>query len=293
MKTQQLFEHYDQRRHWGGVRSHSQYMSGLAWQGSKSCAGGGFQGSWILASLPTPASEVYVEPFLGGAHILLNKFPTKLEVANDVDGLLINLWRMCKKHPKELKAMIDDTLYSEREFNKAMGCLSSSDDLQRAWALLVVLKQRQFFFSTMPNSKWSLNVHLKQNPSLIWRSSMLDFAAVAERLKNVQICERDGIDLMMQLAKYEQVDMYCDPPYPSTASSACYDGGTIDVDRMTEALLAQKGRVALSGMNDEWNHLGWRKIEFEKLQTVSHTTAKDNRRTEQLWMNYDEQGMRL
>ena len=166
MKKQQLFEHYDQRRHWGGVRSHSQYLTGLSWQGSKSCAGGGYQGVWILSNLPTPASEVYVEPFLGGAHILLNKFPTKIEVANDVDGLLVNLWRMCKNYPKDLKRMIDDTPYSEREFKRAMECLSSGDDLERAWRLLVVSKQRQFFFSTLPNSKWSLTFYTKQNYAL-------------------------------------------------------------------------------------------------------------------------------
>ena len=46
---------------------------------------------------------MYVEVFGGGGSVLLNKERSEREVLNDANGNLINLYRVVREHPDELK----------------------------------------------------------------------------------------------------------------------------------------------------------------------------------------------
>ena len=48
-----------------------------------------------------PAHECYVEPFAGGAALFFLKEPSDVEVLNDINGELINLYRVVKHHLEE------------------------------------------------------------------------------------------------------------------------------------------------------------------------------------------------
>ncbi|ENE7619087.1 DNA adenine methylase, partial [Salmonella enterica] len=48
-----------------------------------------------------PAHICYVEPFCGGAAIFFMKTPSKAEVLNDINGDIINLYRIIQNHPEE------------------------------------------------------------------------------------------------------------------------------------------------------------------------------------------------
>lgn len=78
-----------------------------------------------------PAHRVYVEPFGGGMAVLLAKAPSKVEVYNDLNGDLVNLFRIVKYHPLALADEISLTLNSREEM---MSCLAQPGvtDLQRA-----------------------------------------------------------------------------------------------------------------------------------------------------------------
>lgn len=45
-----------------------------------------------------PAHECYVEPFCGAAALYFLKTPGKIEVINDINGELVNLYRVVKHH---------------------------------------------------------------------------------------------------------------------------------------------------------------------------------------------------
>ena len=98
------------------------------------------------------------------------------------------------------------------------------------------------------------------------------------------MCNRDACDLLEKSARYDYVDIYCDPPYLNSA-----DGGynhDVDYDRMSELLLSQKGRVAVSGVDGDWNHLDWRCETFEKSALLKNRYGGKDKRKECLWMNY-------
>ena len=113
------------------------------------------------------------------------------------------------------------------------------------------------------------------------RKNKIDVGAFSKRLKNVQISNRDAKVILKQSAKLEDCDIYCDPPYFSSNHNK-YAENEIDVEEYSELFQSQKGRVAISGHNGEWNHLGWRKVSL----SVAKPTTDTSRRDEELWMNY-------
>ena len=60
--------------------------------------------------------------------------------------------------------------------------------------------------------------------------------------------------------------IYADPPYPTAAAAHLY-ARTVDFDRLAETLLAQQGKVAVSGYGDEWDSLGWERHEHHTITT--------------------------
>jgi DNA adenine methylase len=49
-----------------------------------------------------PEHVTYVEPFAGGAQVFFCKPKSKVEVLNDKDNELVNVFRVMQKHPQEL-----------------------------------------------------------------------------------------------------------------------------------------------------------------------------------------------
>ena len=58
---------------------------------------------------------VYVEPFGGSASVLLQKAPVRVEVYNDLDSNLVNLFRMIREKPEDLIRALQLTPYSLEE----------------------------------------------------------------------------------------------------------------------------------------------------------------------------------
>ena len=62
---------------------------------------------------------VYVEVFGGGGSVLLNKERSVREVLNDANGNLINLYRVVREYPDELKDRLLYVLHSREDFKIA------------------------------------------------------------------------------------------------------------------------------------------------------------------------------
>jgi len=51
---------------------------------------------------PTPEIWVYVEPYAGSAAVLFAKPRVPAEIINDLDGQVVNFFRLLRDHPAEL-----------------------------------------------------------------------------------------------------------------------------------------------------------------------------------------------
>lgn len=241
-----------------------------------------------------PPHVHYVEPFGGSAAVLLNKEQSKIETYNDLDGLVVNFFRVLRENPDELIRQLQLTPYSREEYDNAL--LNNLTDIEKARGLYIHFRQGMKAKKT--NNTWLCNMSYDKRSGLklrAWKSAIEKIMPIAERFSNVQIENLPGLEIIQ---KYDGKNtfFYIDPPYVFGSRSHkgdCYSHEMTDYEH--ETLLAQlakcKGKVLLSGYPSELyeKHLAsWHKIEIEK--TINSSKGK---RVEVLWMNYEPPNQQL
>jgi len=88
---------------------------------------------WIISHFPR--HRIYVEPFGGSGSVLLRKKRSEVEVYNDLDGEIVNLFRVARDNGEELSRQIFLTPYSRDEFVKSFEL--SDDPLEQARRTIV------------------------------------------------------------------------------------------------------------------------------------------------------------
>lgn len=149
--------------------------------------------------------ERYIEVFGGAGWVLFGKEPHKLEVLNDIDGELINLYRCIKYHPEALQKELNYMLVSREQFYLSRDLkLEGLTDIQRAARYFYIIKV------SFGGDKDSFGTNRK---NLI--NAIEYLSKVTERLKNVVIEHKDFADLIKVYDRPNAL-FYCDPPYYKT-----------------------------------------------------------------------------
>jgi DNA adenine methylase len=108
-----------------------------------------------------PEHTAYVEPFCGGAQVLFQKEPSKVEVLNDLDGEIVNFFRVCQAHHEELIRYFRFVLVSRKWFElQKTTDPATLTDIQRAVRYLYILKGSFASLVRHPNYHW----HVVQPP---------------------------------------------------------------------------------------------------------------------------------
>lgn len=85
---------------------------------------------WLLPLLPK--CHHYCEPFAGSAAILLNREPSPVETYNDIDGDVVNFFRILRDRTDEIVKAISLTPFSREDFHTAIyGHTQGISDLER------------------------------------------------------------------------------------------------------------------------------------------------------------------
>ena len=238
----------------------------------------------ILPYLNTPHT-VYVEAYGGGASVLLNKPPSPVEVLNDIDSEVVNIFRVLQDEVKfkELKHRLEWTLYSRAEFVRALDILQNgdvTDPVLRAWAFFVAQNQGFSGMNSRNSSKgsWARNFDFNRNRATRFANKVASLELVRNRLKNVQV---DNIDAIACIQYWDSSDtlFYLDPPYihDTRTLKEAYQHEADDAHhrQLVNTLLTIKGQVVLSGYAHEiYKPLlenGWCKVEID---TVCHAVVK-------------------
>lgn len=97
----------------------------------------------ILEQFPESGTfDRYIEVFGGAAWLLFYKEShAKMEVYNDINGELVNLFRIVKYHPDALQKELDWILMSREQFFDALRVTSGLTDVQRAAHFWVVIRE--------------------------------------------------------------------------------------------------------------------------------------------------------
>ena len=217
--------------------------------------------------------------------VLLQRQKARKEIANDIDGRIINWWRQLRESPDEMLRQLSRMPHSREEYCRQLDLISSDDPMLSAVAVSVVLRQSLRSSLDSEPSSWRRSFYSGSSSASVY---LRNLAEIAWRIKDVQFECKDAIKLLDRTADIPDAVIYADPPYPSAPAGSHYGADQLDVNALTEIFAAQKGSVAISGYGDEWDALGWERHEFKvKLQSLGNL-AGDKRpgRTEVLWTNY-------
>lgn len=170
--------------------------------------------SFMLAELLSriPPHHAYCEPFGGGAALLLNKPRSEVEIFNDIDGNLVNLFRVVRDRPDAFLKRADLLLYSRELFERWTRELDQGDDVDRAIKYWYVV--RSSFFGSLGRS-WAFESEGRRNrPRTLW-NALRCVKTIHERLRDVYI---EHLDFRRCIARYDSPEtfFYCDPPYLGT-----------------------------------------------------------------------------
>ncbi|WP_205127326.1 DNA adenine methylase [Okeania hirsuta] len=110
---------------------------------------------WLLPLLPE--TQHYCEPFGGSAAVLLNRKPSDVETYNDLDGEVVNFFRMLRDSQEELIQAIALTPFSREEFKIALTPPTEQiSDLERARRFFVRARQvRTGLAQTASLGRWA------------------------------------------------------------------------------------------------------------------------------------------
>ncbi|MCY7484305.1 DNA adenine methylase [Paenibacillus alvei] len=201
--------------------------------------------NWIISFMPE--HETYLEPFFGSGAVLFSKERSRLETVNDIDGEIVNLFRVIRERPDELAHVIRWTPHSRQEYYQSYE--PAVDDLERARRLVVRLWQGRGG-KTAHRTGWRSMIECNGPlPGKEWLSFPDKIHVVAERLQGVQIECQPTLELLPRYRR-PNVVIYADPPYvhdTRTTSSYRYEMKENDHAELLDALDSHPGPVLLSG----------------------------------------------
>jgi DNA adenine methylase len=191
-----------------------------------------------------PDHECYVEPFCGAAALFFMKPPTKSEIINDVNGDIVNLYRVVKYHLGEFLKQFDWTITSRETYEGLKHTpMENLTDIQRAARFYYL--QRLTFGGAVTNPRFSPR-NQRRSP-LDPFSIEKDLNAAKSRLARTYI---ERLDWTKCVSRYdrEHTLFYCDPPYFGTEGYGV-DFGLEQYAKLAETAKAIKGKMIIS-VND-------------------------------------------
>lgn len=245
---------------------------------------------WIISHFPD--HECYVEPFGGAMSVLLRKKRSPLEVYNDIDGAVVNFFRVLRERPEELIRAIELTPWARSEYELSQERSDSPFPLEQA---------RRFYASCWMGfgggrARWRQGWRYQVRDGNLWKPSSISFTEtdhlyqVVERLRGVQIECRDAREVIRSCDAPTTL-FYLDPPYLHSTRSKWKDIYAHEMDDMDHEELAElarsvEGMVVISGYPSGlyqcwYERHGWKRVETAA-RTGGMTMAQ---RIEALWLS--------
>lgn len=232
-----------------------------------------------------PPHRSYLEPFFGSGAVLFNKPPSAIETVNDIDGDIVNFFKVLREQTSELIKAISLTPYAREVFDDAHENRGTSD-FDKAYRF-AIRSRMGHGFKTYQKTGFKIDVYARERSYCVsvWNKMPTQLAEAAERLKGVQIENRPALDLIKKF-NYDNVLIYADPPYLlNTRGGKQYRCEMNEQDHLEllAVLSKHKGKIILSGYPSEMYDRelkGWNKI-----QKKSYNQNADPR-VEVLWCNF-------
>lgn len=249
---------------------------------------------WVMRHFPP--HRVYVEPFGGAAGVLMRKPRAYSEVYNDMDGDLVNFFRVMQDagQRQRLIESVVMTPYAREEFEVAWQ--PSSDPVENA-RRLVIRAQMGFGSAGATKGTTGFRIDTKreyETAQHVWAQYPANLQLVGLRLTGVLIENRPAIDVIKAHDTPDTL-FYVDPPYvhetrcrissKESARGYRHEMDHADHLELIDVLSRVRGMVVLSGYeNPTYSDAldGW-----EKHSTAARISGNRGAavRMETVWLN--------
>jgi len=194
-----------------------------------------------------PEHNCYIELFTGAGWVYFGKEPSKVEVINDIDGELVNMFRMFKLHGPEIERLLKFEICSRDQFE-----IYKAEDIDK----LTDIQKAINFYTSVSFSFASKGNHYGYGKKRPPKAAVYDFGKLEKirlRLRNTYV---ENLTYEKIIDKYDSEDsfFFVDPPYYNTANdfSRTVKLKPMEFDhmRLFEKLDDLKGKFLLT-INDE------------------------------------------
>lgn len=190
-----------------------------------------------------PRHECYVEVFAGGAALYFMRPPAAVEVINDVNGELVNLYRVVKNHLEEFVRQFKYALSSRDVFRWLQDTPPETlTDIQRAARFFYL--QQHAFGGKVEGQSWGTAT---TTPPVNLLRIEENLSAAHLRLAQAYI---ENLDWAECVQRYDRPHtfFYMDPPYLETEGYGVQFGRE-QYEKMAQVLAGLQGKAIVS-LND-------------------------------------------
>lgn len=226
----------------------------------------------LLAKMPTTTIDRYIEVFGGAAWLLFAKDShATLEVYNDFDSELVNLFRCVKNHPEELQRCL--LALNSRELFEDMKCrhrLQGFTDIQRAADFFMLIR------TSFGSDRSSFCCNKKGILHGIER-----ITEIHGRLASVVI-ENRSYDKLIKTYDRPGAFFYCDPPYVGTEDYYPTGFTSKDHEQLKLILAHIKGKFMLSYNDCETVRQLYKDFNIYEVERANNLSQATNARYKEL-----------
>ena len=251
--------------------------------------------NWIISHFPQ--HKIYVEPYGGGAAVLLRKNRVYSEVYNDLYSQIVNVFRILqnKEKAEELARRLFFTPFAREEYELVTpeNINNITDEIERA--RMIILKSMAGFGSVGfgINNKSGFRAKSRNKGTsyqMDWANYPGEIKFFTERLRGVVIESKEAIEVINQQDSHQTL-FYVDPPYVLdtrySVRGKVYEFEMTNQEHreLADTLKKVKGMVVLSGYDcDLYQELygDWTKKTYLTFGSGHSGAVK---REECLWLN--------
>ncbi len=242
-----------------------------------------------------PPHNAWVEAFCGSAAISLAKQPAPIEVINDLDGEIVNLFRLLRSKPQSLVEAVALTPYAKQEYTLSRRRQKKLPPVERARRFLAgtmmtvngtVTPNRSGFSFSSSYARGGLEARVCR-----WHNLPERLSLVAERLRCMRVERRDARKLLGMFLDRPATLVYLDPPYfVKRAHRYVIDANDREFHQeLLDLCCRAKCMILISGYSTPlYNSMLTAKKGWKQAKIKTHTrdtTGKDYVRHEVLWQN--------
>ena len=225
----------------------------------------------------------YVEPYFGSGAVFFSKPVSPHELINDMNGLVVNLFRVLRDQTDDLVFALEATPWSRDEYGQSHVVTGEAVEDARRF----VTRIWQAHASDLAKKTGWKTRGSKQSArglSVRWQRVPAELADLAIRLKDAEIENRPALEIMRRFATKDTL-IYADPPYlmeTRTQKMYAHEMRVEDHLEMLDFLKRHPGPAVISGYENsiyDKQLTGWKKV-----STKPPKVEKQANRMEVLWI---------